>query len=158
MPELDSHKPSATNPTPLESPFSPWHACGGDYEMYSAAMKRCSHLKLVGATLRLAAGKTDVEAAAQQWQDYFGVRRSGNELIFTNARLKFVQGVEGQPEGLESLTIQVKGKARLDRMLKVVESEGLCGDGWTNLLGVKWYFVCDEGDSHVEHKVGPSKL
>lgn len=146
MPELDSHAPSSTNPTPLESPFSPWHACGSDYDKYSAGMKRCSHLKLVSATLRLAPGQSDVEAAAQQWQDYFGIRKEGCELLFTNARLKFIPGTEGLPEGLDSVTLEVKGKNRFDKMLEVVGKEGLCGDGWTNLLGVKWYFVLNEED------------
>lgn len=146
MPELDSHRPSPNNPTPLQSTFSPWHACGSDYEKYSAGMRRCAHLKLVSATCRLAPGQTDVNAAAQQWQDYFGVQREGGELIFTNARLKFVPGQDGQPEGLESVTIQVNGRARLERMLDVVRREGLCGDGWANLLGVKWHFVLADGE------------
>ncbi|KIW93206.1 uncharacterized protein Z519_05811 [Cladophialophora bantiana CBS 173.52] len=151
MPELDSHAPSATNPTPLDSPFSPWHACGLDYEKYSAGMRRCAHLKLVKATLRLGPGQTDVDAAAQQWQDYFGVEKQGSELLFTNARLNFVPGVDGLPEGLESLIIEVKGKERLDKMLEVVRKEGLCGDGWTNLLGVKWHFVLrDDGKDEVK--------
>ncbi|UPX20536.1 uncharacterized protein EKO05_0010765 [Ascochyta rabiei] len=34
MPELDSHTPSTNNPTPLESRFSPWHACGSDHKVY----------------------------------------------------------------------------------------------------------------------------
>ncbi len=156
MPELDSHRPSPQNPTPLESPFSPWHACGSDFDRYSAAMRRCSHLKLVGATCRLAPSrpkKTDVEQAAQQWQDYFGVEREGNDrLKFTNARLTFVPGVEGLPEGLESITIAVKGKNRLDKLLEVVSREGLCGDGWTNLLGLRWYFVLQEEDAEKEQE------
>lgn len=143
MPELDSHTPSPSNPNPLESEFSPWHACGPDYERYSAAMKRCSHLRLVGATCRLAPGRTDTDAAARQWQQYFGIKRDGSDLIFTNARLRFVPGVEGQSEGLESIVIAVKGKPRLEGILQNVKRKGLCGDGWTNLLGVKWYFVLE---------------
>ncbi|OQV03252.1 hypothetical protein CLAIMM_08318 [Cladophialophora immunda] len=159
MPELDSHAPSATNPTPLESPFSPWHACGEDYARYSAGMKRCAHLKLVRATLRLAPGQTDVAAAAQQWQDYFGVEKQGSELVFTNARLNFVPGVDGLPEGLESITIEVQGKERLAKMLDVVSKEGLCGDGWTNLLGVKWFFVLKgEGEGKDGAKARESRL
>ena len=147
IPELDSHAPSSENPTPVEAEFSPWHACGPDFAKYSTGMKRCSHLKLVSAVLRLAPGQTDVGAAAQQWQDYFGVKRNGSELDFTNAHLKFVPGVDGMHEGLESITIEVKGKDRLERMLEVGDKEGLCGDGWTNLLGIKWYFVSkDEAD------------
>ena len=153
MPELDSHRPSAGNPTPLESTYSPWHACGADYGKYSAAMRRCSHLRLVSATCRLSPGQTDTGAAAQQWQDLFGVERQGDDLVFTNARLKFVSGVNGLPEGLESITIEVSGKEKLDRMLDVVSKERLCGDGWTNLLGIKWYFVLAE-DLKEESKTG----
>ncbi|KIW76587.1 hypothetical protein Z517_09031 [Fonsecaea pedrosoi CBS 271.37] len=157
MPELDSHTPSATNSTPLESPFSPWHACGSDYPKYSAGMRRRAHLKLVRAVLRLAPGQTDVHAAAQQWQDYFGVERRGSELVFTNARLSFVPGVEGSPEGLESITIAVQGKERLDKMLRVVSDEGLCGNGWTNMLGVKWYFEL-QGEENDQAKGRESRL
>jgi len=141
MPELDSHTPSPSNPTPLESTYSPWHACGPDYATYSAGMKRCSHLRLIGASCRLAPGQSDTEAAALQWQEYFGVKREGSDLVFTNARLKFAPGVQGQSEGLESITIEVAGKDRFAKMLDIVSKEGLCGDGWTNMLGVKWYFV-----------------
>lgn len=146
MPELDSHAVTSSNPTPIESRFSPWHACGPDVEKYLAGMKRCSHLKLVSATLRLGAGQLEVGKAAQQWEDYFGVQREGNQLRFTNARLKFITGVEGQPEGLESITIQIKGKKKFEQTLAMAAKEGLCGDDWTNLLGVKWYFVLDEDE------------
>jgi hypothetical protein len=152
MPELDSHARSSANPTPLETQFSPWHACGPEYEKYAAGMRRCSHLKLLGVTLRLAPGQSDVEGAAQQWQEYFGIRREKGGLLFTNSRLEFVPGVEGQPEGLESITIEVKGKKRFDKMLEIVSKEGLCGDGWTNLLGVKWYFVLKEDDGDGQRK------
>ncbi|ETI20359.1 hypothetical protein G647_08393 [Cladophialophora carrionii CBS 160.54] len=158
MPELDSHAPSSTNPTPLESTFSPWHACGTEYEKYSSGMRRCSHLKLLGATLRLAPGQTDVQAAAQQWQDYFGVRREGSQLMFTNARLSFVPGVEGEAEGLESITVEVKGKKRFEGMLDIARKEGLCGDGWTNLLGVKWYFVLREDENEDGRSQRGSRL
>ena len=155
MPELDSHTPSPANPTPLESQFSPWHACGTDYNAYSAGMKRCSHLKLLSATLRLAPGQTEVQSATRQWQDYFGIQAKGDELLFTNARIRFVPGEEGQIEGLESITIEVSGKERFERMLELVNREGLCGNGWTNLLGVKWYFVLKEehGRQRLESKL-----
>ncbi len=146
MPELDSHAPSPSNPTPLESTFSPWHACGPEYERYSAAMRRCSHLKLAGVTLRLGPGQTDVEGATRQWHDFFGINREENQLLFTNANLKFVAGVVGQPEGLESITIQVKGKKRLEKVLERASKEGACGDGWVNLLGLKWYFVLEDNE------------
>lgn len=144
MPELDSHARTATNPTPLESPYSPWHACGPGYPQYSAAMRRRSHLKLLGVTLRLSQGHSDTDAAAQQWQDYFGVEKNGSALEFTNATLKFVPGVEGLAEGLESITIGVKGKDRYKRVLDLVSREGLRGNGFANMLGIRWYFVLED--------------
>ena len=121
-------------------------------------MRRCSHLKLLGVTLRLAPGQSDVQNAAQQWQGYFGIRREGARLSFTNARLEFVPGVDGVPEGLESITVEVKGKKRFEEMLRMVEREGLCGNGWTNLLGVKWYFVLNETADKSDGGLKQSKL
>jgi hypothetical protein len=141
MPELDSHAISPNNPDPLGSRFSRWHACGTDYASYSASMKRHSDLQLVGAVCRLAPGNTDTETAARRWEEVFGVPRVRNELAFTNARMRFVPGVEGKPEGLESITIAVDGEARMTGILERARLEGLCGDGWVNMVGVKWYFV-----------------
>lgn len=154
MPELDSHARSATNPTPLESPYSPWHACGPDYPQYSAAMRRRSHLRLLGVTLRLSPGRSDTDAAAQQWQDYFGVEKNGSALQFTNTTLKFVPGVEGLAEGLESITIGVKGRDRYRRVLDLVSREGLHGDGFANMLGIKWYFILE--DEHGQERSSKS--
>jgi hypothetical protein len=157
MPELDSHAPSLTNPTPLDSKFSPWHACGAEYERYSAGMKRCAHLRLQSVTLRLAPGQTDVQGAAQQWQDYFGVQRQNDRLHFTNAHVQFAKGEYGKSEGLENIVVEVAGQKRFDRLLETVRQEGLCGDGWTDLLGVKWYFVLkredDVGSPHEKSKL-----
>src|SRR3954451_13823064 len=66
MPELDSHTSSRDNPDPLGFRFSPWHAAGADYDSYSAGMKRCSHLHMVGAVCRLALGVTDTIGAARR--------------------------------------------------------------------------------------------
>ncbi len=141
MPELDSHRPSPTNPEPLTSRFSPWHACGADYSSYSAGMKRCSHIRLISAVCRLAPGDEDTQAAARQWEELFGVSTEGTELAFTNMRMKFVKGGDGEAEGLESITIAVGGEERFNAILEAAREEGLCGDGWINMLGVKWYFV-----------------
>ena len=141
MPELDSHTPSRDNPDPLGSRFSPWHAAGADYNSYSAGMKRCSDLRLVGAVCRLAPGIADTVAAARRWEEIFGVPRVRDELVFTNARVRFVPGVEGNLEGLESITIAVEGEERMAGILDRARKEGLCGDGWINMVGVKWYFV-----------------
>lgn len=141
MPELDSHAPSPDHPDPLSSRFSPWHACGADYGSYSTGMKRCSDLHLVGAACRLAPGNTDTESAAQRWEEVFGVPRSRDGLAFTNALMRFQPGMEGKPEGLESITIAVDGEARMAGILERARAEGLCGDGWINMVGAKWYFV-----------------
>lgn len=141
MPELDSHHPSPSNPAPLTSRFSPWHACGSDYSSYSAGMKRRSHLRLVSAVCRLAPGDVNTEAAARQWEELFGVPREGDQLAFTNMRMKFISGGEGEMEGLESITITVEGEERFNAILDAAREEGLCGDGWINMLSVKWYFV-----------------
>jgi hypothetical protein len=156
MPELDSHAPSPSNPTPLATEYSPWHACGKDFEKYSAGMQRCAHLKLISVTLRLAPGQSDGRSASRQWQDFFGVRQEGDESVFTNARMKFAPGTEGQPEGLESVTIGVRGKDKFDNILKAIKREGLCGDGWTDMLGVKWYFMLLGEETQALH--GNSKL
>jgi hypothetical protein len=146
MPELDSHLPSPTNPDPLKSRFSPWHTCGPNYSSYSTGMKRSSHLRLVSAVCRLAPGDLDTQAAAQQWEQLFGVPRERDELAFTNMRMKFIRCGEGEAEGLESITIAVEGEDRFNAILDVAREEGLCGDGWINMLGVKWYFMLvDDG-------------
>jgi hypothetical protein len=141
MPELDSHRPSPSNPTPLTSRFSPWHACGTDYSSYSGGMKRHSHLRLVNAVCRLAPGDVDTQAAARQWEELFDVPRKEDELSFTNMRMKFIGGGEGEAEGLESITIAVEGEEKFNAILDAAREEGLCGDGWINMLGVKWFFV-----------------
>lgn len=141
MPELDSHAPSPNNPTPLKSRFSPWHACGSDHKVYYPGMKRSQHLTLEGCVLRLAPGDVGHEAAARQWEDIFGVARSRDLLAFTNARLGFIPGQEGQPEGLVSITVGVNGKDKLEAILERAKKEGLCGDGWINMCGIKWHFV-----------------
>jgi len=137
MPELDSHHPSPTNPDPLKSSFSPWHACGPDYSSYSAGMKRCSHLRLISAICRLAPGDLDTQAAAQQWEQLFGVPRERVELAFTNMRMKFMKCGDGEVEGLESITIAVEGEERFNAMLDAAREEGLCGDG------VDQYAMCE---------------
>lgn len=152
MPELDSHAITPSNPTPLATPFSPWHACGSEYERYSAIMARNDHLGFLSATCRLASGNTDTETATKQWHDLFGIPTESSKLKFTNADLQFIPGVEQQAEGLESITLKVRGKERFNKMLEAASREGLCGDGWTNMIGVKWYFVLDD-DSQQSSKL-----
>jgi hypothetical protein len=100
-------------------------------------MKRTSHLTLEGCILRLAPGDVRHEDAARQWEEVFGVGRSRDLLAFTNARLGFVPGREGVPEGLESVTVGVNGKERFEAILERARREGVCGDGWVDVCGVK---------------------
>lgn len=141
MPELDSHAPTKENPEPLKERFSKWHACGPGFQSYSRLMRKYSDLHLLGLLLRLEEGNVDTEGAAREWRDTFGVDMSRDLLAFTNARMGFVRGQEGKEAGLESLTIGVEGRERFDGILRKASEEGLCGDGWINMCGFKWYFV-----------------
>jgi hypothetical protein len=138
MPELDSHEPGPGNPTPLQSRFSPWHACGSDHKLYYPGMERSAHLTLEGCVLRLQPGDTDHEAAARQWEELFGVTRSRDLLAFTNGRLGFIAGREGQPEGLVSISIGVKGRDKIDAIRKRAITAGVCTNGQINMCGVRW--------------------
>jgi hypothetical protein len=140
MPELDSHAPSKANPEPLKTPYSPWHACGENYEGYSKLMKKYGDLHLASALLRLAPGDWDTEGASRQWETIFGVGMSRDLVAFTNARMGFVRGQEGKPEGLESITITVNGGDRMDGILQRAKEEGILNeDGSISMLNVKWY-------------------
>ena len=144
MPELDSHDVTSTNPDPLGYPFSPWHACGGDYPSYSTGMKRCAHLRLVSVTCRLQPGDTDIEAARRQWGDTFGIPKMGDSLQFTNAQMGFVEGHEGGNDGLATISISVTGDERLKSVFDQAQRFGLPHnqtDRWVDMLGIKWYFV-----------------
>ncbi|KAF1850320.1 uncharacterized protein K460DRAFT_270888 [Cucurbitaria berberidis CBS 394.84] len=140
MPELDSHEPRADNPTPLKSRFSPWHACGPDHRLYYPGMKRSEHLTLEGCVLRLQPGDVGHEAGARQWEEIFGVARSRDLLAFTNARLGFIPGREGQPEGLVSITVGVNSKGKLEAIFDRAGQAGVCGNGSIEMCGVKWFF------------------
>lgn len=150
MAELDSHTPSQGNPTPLKERFSPWHACGTDHHRYAQVMKQTSHLTLEDCVLRLAPGDAGHEDAARQWEEIFGVGRSRDLLAFTNARLGFIRGQVDESEGLVSVTVGVKGKAQFEGILNRASKAGLCGDGWINMCGVKWYFVLTGHDTGKE--------
>ncbi|KAH7069552.1 hypothetical protein BKA63DRAFT_421404 [Paraphoma chrysanthemicola] len=139
MPELDSHAPEPNNPTPLKSRFSPWHACGSDHKVYYPGMKRTEHLSLLGCVLRLQPGDSDHEAASRQWEELFGVARSRDLLAFTNAKMGFVAGQEGQPEGLVSITVGVKGQDKLDAIVKRARDAGVYSAHGIDICGVRWY-------------------
>ena len=141
MPELDSYTPCPNNPTPLQSRFSPWHACGPDHEIYYLGMRRAAHLTLEGCVLRLQPGDYGHEAATGQWEGIFGVAGSRNLLAFTNARMSFVPGQEGSPEGLISITVGVQGHGNLSAILKRAREAGVGDDEQVNMCGVRWSFV-----------------
>jgi hypothetical protein len=141
MVELDSHAQNADNAAPLTTRFSPWHACGPDYKVYSAAMKRSATLTLQGCVLRLAPGDGDHEAAARQWEDIFGVARSRDLLTFTNARLGFVPGQEGFHEGLVSITVGVNGTDELEAIRARAREAGVYGSEGIVMCGIRWHLT-----------------
>jgi hypothetical protein len=141
MPELDSHATTKDNPNPLKDSSSPWHACGKDDGKYRALMRKYGHLHLASALLRLAPGDVDTEGASRQWEKIFGVGMSRDLVAFTNARMGFIRGQEGKSEGLDSITITVNGGDKMDAILERASEEGICGDGWINMCGVKWFFA-----------------
>lgn len=146
MPELDSHRTTSSNPDPLNTQFSPWHACGpsSTYPTYSAGMKRHKDLHLLGATLRLKPGEEDTHEAAKQWENILGVKARGPELMFTNARIEFVKGVDGKPEGIIEIMVGVEGRERLRGIFDRAREEGCQVDesrGAVEMLGVRFSFV-----------------
>jgi hypothetical protein len=145
MPELDSHAPSSAFPMPLAAAVSPWGALGPPKRapLYMAAMRDAAHLRLVGVVLRLEPDDADTIGAARQWEGTFGIVRDKDCLHFTNARLGFVAGVRGEWDGIQSLTVAVDGRERLERMVWAAKNEGLWDEsgGFTKMVGVRWYFV-----------------
>lgn len=145
IPELDSHDATEGYPTPLQTRFSPWHACGPDTESYIAAMKRSEHLSLLGVVCRLEPSEQSGEKAATQWEQTFGVPRSRDLNAFTNARLGFVAGQEGLPAGIISITIGVRGQKRREDIFRRAQKYGVVkterGRWQIEMLGVRWEFV-----------------
>lgn len=152
MPELDSHHTSSSNPPPLTTRFSPWHACcmtSSTYPQYSAVMKRHADLHFLGATLRLKPGEEDTHGAAKQWEDVMGVQAQEGEVLFTNARMGFVKGVDGEPTGIVEIRIGVEGKERLRGIFERAREEGLKlveSEGAVEMVGVKFVFVALGGE------------
>lgn len=141
IPELDSQLPSTDFPKPLETKISPWHACGPDLSAYLTSMKKHSHLSLLGAVCRIKPSDPGSELAATQWQDTFGVSRVRDLLGFTNARVGFLRGSEGEQEGIVSVTVGVHGQRRKDALLKRARERGVVGsDGGVVMCGVRWNF------------------
>jgi hypothetical protein len=157
IPELDSHFPGESGGVPdgMKERIAPWHACGpsSGFEQYREVMRQHCHLHLLAASLQLAPGDHDVEGAARQWEDLFGVKRVGKgEAGFTNARMLFLAGHDGEKEGLKEIVVGVEGVEQLSGILKragieglqILEERGRAGTLW--MLGVRWRFVLlDEG-------------
>lgn len=153
IPELDSHHISPSNPEPLTTRFSRWHACGPapTHARYSAGMKLHADLHLLGTVLRLKPGNEDVQGAAKSWEDMFGVERAGSDVVFTNARMTFVKGVSGEAEGIVEIRIGVEGRGKLRAIWKGAQEEGLKvgvdrDQASVGMLGLKWTFV-DVGEA-----------
>lgn len=107
-------------------------------------MKRHSHLHLCNVVVRLAPGDHDTEGATKQWEDVFGVQRSNTEahLAFTNATMTFMPGKADKREGIESITIGVQGKGRLESIFQRAKYEGLrITDNGIEMLGILWQFI-----------------
>lgn len=157
IPELDSHDATESNPTPLNTRFSPWHACGPDEQSYMEAMKRNSHLSLLGAVCRLAPQDGNGEEAATQWEQIFGIPRSRDLVAFSNARLGFIHGEEGKPDGIVSISIGVNSEEKRDGIFERAGERGLLeNDGssrWVNMLGIKWYFSLTGNDNKPQSKL-----
>jgi hypothetical protein len=113
-------------------------------------MKRHADLHLLGATLRLKPGEEDTQGAAKQWEDVLGAKAQGAEVIFTTARMGFVKGVEGQPEGIVEIRIGVQGRETLKGIFERATEEGLKVDerqGLVSMLGVRFIFVEFSGEA-----------
>jgi hypothetical protein len=152
IPELDSHFPRESGGLPdgMKDRIAPWHACGpsSEFEKYREVMRQHSHLHLVAASIQLAPGDHDVEGAARQWEYLFGVKRAARgEVGFTNARMLFLEGSDGEKEGLKEIVVGVEGEEKLSGLLERAGSEGLQiveepgRAGTFAILGVRWRFV-----------------
>jgi len=153
LPELDSHTPSTTNPEPVVTRFSPWHACGpeSNYNTYSSGMRRNGDLHLLDATLRLAPGETDTQKAALQWETIFGVQKNKESIEFTNAKIGFIKGEEGKVDGIVNVTIGVEGERRLTEIIWRAKFQGIAlnESGCLDMLGVEWRFVLVDEERQI---------
>jgi hypothetical protein len=151
MPELDSHFIKEGVVDGVKERVAPWHACGpaSGWERYGEAMRKFGHLWLLGVKLQLGEKDRDVEGAARQWESLFGVKRVGRrEVGFTNARMLFLEGKEGESEGLKEIVVGIEGRKKLQGVLRRARGEGFEvneeaeGNGGTfAMLGVRWRFV-----------------
>ena len=141
IPELDSHEACQWNERPLEERFSPWHAAGKEYERYVKGMRQTEGLHLKGVKLRLSGGDEDVGGAVEQWSGLFGVQSKGEELVFTNCKMGFVEGHPSRPEGLVEVMVGVESREEMRRIMERASKLCLNGDGWFEAVGVRWSLV-----------------
>jgi hypothetical protein len=150
IPELDSHFMKEGVVDGVKERIAPWHALGpsSGWDRYGAAMRRSGHLWLLGVKLQLSEEDRDVEGAARQWESLFGVKKVGKgEVGFTNARMEFLEGKEGEGDGLKEVIVGVGGREELEGILRRARAEGLQvmnergGGGTFTMLGVKWRIV-----------------
>ena len=159
IPELDSHTPSPANPLPLQTRFSPWHACGQSYsgeDGYQTKMKRAGGLWLRGVVLRV---NGNGEEAAKKWRSLFGLRRSGDGrgVGFTNCEMGFRETGDGEGEGMDSITVGVEGRGVLEGIKERAKKEDVWRDekgGYMDMLGVKWFLVLmKEGEQQLRARM-----
>jgi hypothetical protein len=69
---------------------------------------------------------------------------------FTNARVGFLHGEEGQPEGMISITIGVVGDRRRQEIFNRAKEKGVLVDDrsgrFVKMLGLRWNFVLTAED------------
>ena len=67
----------------------------------------------------------------------------------------FLRGEEGKPEGMESISIGVRCRGEVDRILQRAMDRGLQVDPvrrWIEMLGVRWYFS-NTGEDQPQSKI-----
>jgi hypothetical protein len=107
-------------------------------------MERYADLHLLGATLRLKPGEQDTHDAAKQWEEVLGIKAQEGDVLFTNARMGFTDGVEGKAEGIVEIRIGVEGRERLTEIFERARYEGCKVDqhqGTVEMLGVQFVFI-----------------
>ncbi|EGE78919.2 hypothetical protein, variant [Blastomyces dermatitidis ATCC 18188] len=147
IPELDSHEATPANPEPVTSRFAPWHACGPDYASYSKGNEAYCRPASGRCHLPSSTGRRGhrrrIEAVGGET---FGIPGDPGHLQFTNARMRFLPGMEGKSEGFTDVSIAVRGEERHKGIFDRAREVGLpSGDGWVEMLGCRWHFVSASG-------------
>ncbi|KAH6679096.1 hypothetical protein B0J14DRAFT_579997 [Halenospora varia] len=154
IPELDSHHTSSSNPNPLKDPLSPWHTLGppSNHPKHSQVMKKYFHLHILSATCRLTPGDDDIVGATRQWENLFGVPRGDTkgECQFTNAKLIFLPGREGEKDGLIEVCIGAETDAQLTDINVRAKANGVLNeDGQVEMIGIRWKFILFQNQGEI---------